>query len=156
VKMAMRTKSPPARKASSPKTSGAKTAAPKMPAAETSAAEWIAASLGAALTLGVLGYSLWEGVAGSNGPPVLSAQAQGVTPTGAGYVAAITLRNEGGDTAAGVEVRGELAIPGRPAEERRATFAYVPAGGEAAGGLVFQGDPRQGRLSLSVEGYEKP
>lgn len=125
-------------------------------AARTPVAEWIAAGLGLALTLAVLGYSLWEGVAGANGPPVLTVAPEGVVETEGGYVAPIRVRNTGGETAASVEVRGELVVAGQPPEERRATFAYVPAGGEIAGGLVFVGDPRLGRLALSVEGYETP
>jgi uncharacterized protein (TIGR02588 family) len=125
-------------------------------AARTPVAEWIAAGLGLALTLTVLGYSLWEGVAGAKGPPVLTVVAGPVVATKGGYVAPIRVRNAGGETAASVEVRGELALAGQPPEERRAMFAYVPAGGEIAGGLVFTRDPREGRLALSVEGYETP
>ncbi len=124
--------------------------------ARTPVAEWIAAGLGLALTLAVLGYSVWEGVAGTNGPPVLTVAAGRVAATKGGYVTPVRVRNTGGETAASVEVRGELVIAGQPTEERRATFAYVPAGGEIAGGLVFAHDPREGRLSLSVEGYETP
>jgi len=124
--------------------------------ARTPVAEWIAAGLGLALTLTVLGYSLWEGAAGAKGPPVLTVVAGDIVDTRGGYVAPIRVRNTGGETAASVEVRGELVLAGQPTEERRATFAYVPAGGEIAGGLVFAHDPRLGRLSLSVEGYETP
>lgn len=122
----------------------------------TPVAEWIAAGLGLALTLAVLGYSLWEGVTGAKGPPVLTVASGRVVATESGYVTPIRVRNTGGETAASVEVRGELALAGQPPEERRATFAYVPAGGEIAGGLVFTHDPREGRLALSVEGYEAP
>ena len=112
--------------------------------ARTPAMEWIAAGLGLALTLAVLGYSLWEAVAEASGPPVLTVAAEQV------------VANTGGETASSVEVRGDLVLADRPPEERRATFAYVPAGGEVAGGLVFVQDPRLGRLTLSVEGYETP
>lgn len=124
--------------------------------ARTPVAEWIAAGLGLALTLAVLGYSLWEGISATPGPPVLTVAVGQVVATKAGYVAPIRVRNTGGETAASVDVKGELLIPGEPPEERHASFAYVPAGGEIAGGLVFTHDPRDGRLSLSVEGYETP
>ena len=124
--------------------------------ARTPAIEWIAAGLGLALTLAVLGYSLWEAVAEASGPPVLTVAAEQVVATTGGYVTPIRVRNTGGETASSVEVRGDLVLADRPPEERRATFAYVPAGGEVAGGLVFVQDPRLGRLTLSVEGYETP
>ena len=124
--------------------------------AKTPVAEWIAAGLGLVLTLAVLGYSIWESVAQDGGPPVLSVTAEAAVATPGGFVAPIAVRNTGDATAAAVEVRGELQLPGGDVETAHATLAYVPAGGEARAGLVFRTDPRQGRLSLAVEGYEEP
>jgi uncharacterized protein (TIGR02588 family) len=112
--------------------------------------------MGLAMTLAALGYSLWEGVTHQAGPPELTAEAGAVIATPGGFVTPVTVRNAGDETAASVEVRGELLSPGRPPEERRVTFAYVPGGGKATGGLVFAHDPRVGRLTLSIEGYEEP
>lgn len=126
------------------------------PAGRTPIAEWTAAGLGLAMTLAALGYSLWEGVTHKAGPPELAAEAGAAVATPGGFVTPVTVRNAGDETAAGVEIRGELVSPGRPPEERRTTFAYVPGGGKARGGLVFTQDPAGGRLTLSIEGYEEP
>lgn len=122
----------------------------------TPAAEWTAAGLGLALTLAVIGYSLWEALGGERGPPALAADVRQVSETPAGFVATIRVRNTGGQTAAAVEVTGEFTGPDGAVHERRATFAYVPAGGEASGGMLFSQDPRRGRLTLTVHGYERP
>lgn len=132
----------------------ARTAKPA--AGKTPVAEWIAAGLGLVLTLSVLGYSIWESVAQDGGPPVLSVTAEAPVATAVGFVVPIEVRNAGEATAAAVEVRGELQAPDGRSETAHATLAYVPAGGEARAGVVFRNDPRSGRLSLAVEGYEEP
>jgi len=122
----------------------------------TPIAEWVAATLGLLLTLGVLGYSMWEGLTADQGPPNLSVRAQAAQPTDSGYTARIVVRNASRQTAAAVEVRGVLEAAGQVLEERRAVFAYVPGGGKARGGLVFQRDPARHRLTVTIEGYEEP
>ena len=126
------------------------------PAARTPAAEWTAAALGLLLTLGVIGYTVWEGLTENNGPPSLSIFAEPATPTANGYVVPIVVRNASHATAAQVEVQGVLARPGQPTEERRASFAYVPGRGEARGALVFQADPAASKVEFSIEGYADP
>jgi uncharacterized protein (TIGR02588 family) len=122
----------------------------------TAVVEWIAAALGFVMTLAVLGYAVLEGLEGEEAPPALSVTAGAATRTGHGFIAPVTVSNASKATAAAVEVSGRLEIAGRPVEERRATFAYVPGEGQATGGLVFEGDPRAGRLTLRAEGYEEP
>ena len=122
----------------------------------TPVAEWAAAALGLAMTLGVVGYTLWEGLAEDHGPPRLTVSAEPATPDGATHVVPIVVRNDSHATAAQVEVRAVLRSAGGVSEERRASFAYVPGRGEARGGLVFQQDPTGAKLDLSVEGYAEP
>lgn len=119
-------------------------------------AEWAAAAVGLSLTLGVLGYLVREGLSPGDSPPSLSVESQPAKVIGGGFVAPLTVSNASDATAAAVEVRGVLEQDGVVVEERRATFDYVPGGGEAKGGLVFQRDPRLHQLRLSVEGYQDP
>lgn len=125
-------------------------------APRTPVAEWTAAALGLIATLAVLAYSLWEGFTDRAGPPALSAASEPASRTSGGYVVPLVVRNESYATAASVEVSATLDLAGGEREERRATFTYVPGRGEAKGGVVFQTDPAQGRLTLAVEGYEDP
>lgn len=122
----------------------------------TPIAEWTAAGLGLALTLGVIGYTLWEGTMERDGPPRLSVNAEPAMKMDAAHVVPIVVRNASHATAAQVEVRGVLNAAGAPPEERHASFTYVPGRGEAHGGLIFRGDPALGRLDLSVEGFAEP
>lgn len=139
-------KKPPARKA---------VVRPSL-AERTPVAEWTAAALGLLVTLAVLGYSLWEGLSQADGPPALQVQAESPVAQAGVFVVPVTVRNDGPATAAAVEIKGVLTLPQGGEEERRASFTYVPGGGEVKGGLVFQADPRGRPLELSVEGYEEP
>lgn len=122
----------------------------------TPVAEWIAAALGLVLTLAVTGYTVWEGLTDDAGPPLLSVRAGTAHGTGSGHVLPIVVRNDSHATAAEVEVRGVLRVPGAPDEERRASFTYVPGRGEARGGLVFQQDPARGEVHVTVDGFAAP
>jgi uncharacterized protein (TIGR02588 family) len=130
---------------------------PKASVAERSpVVEWVAAALGALLTLGLVGYTVWEGITADPGPPRLSVHGEPAVRAGAGYVVPIVVRNDGHATAAEVAVRGVLRRDGEAPEERHASFAYVPGRGEARGGLVFQGDPTGTPVEVSVEGWADP
>lgn len=122
----------------------------------TPLAEWTAAGLGLALTLGVLGVSLWEAVAGTDGSPAFSLEAEAPAAAGGGFVVPVILRNDSNTTASAVEIRGVLERDGEVVETRQATFDYAPGKGEVRGGLVFQNDPGAFQLRLSVEGYQEP
>jgi uncharacterized protein (TIGR02588 family) len=125
-------------------------------AERTPVAEWTAAALGLVLTLAVVGYSVWEGLTGDGGPPALSVEAKTAEAVEHGHVVPLVVRNAGDATAAAVEVRGVLEQAGQVVEERRAVFAYVPGGGQAKGGLVFERDPKTFTLRVAAEGYEEP
>lgn len=140
----------PARKG--PSKSKAASAAP----AARPVAEWAAATAGLALTLGVVAYTLWEGLTGDAGPPRLTIRAEAATATSDAYTLPLIVRNASHATAADVEVRGVLRLPEGRTEERRARFSYVPGRGEARGGLVFRHDPTAYPPELSIEGFESP
>jgi len=117
--------------------------------------EWLAASAGLAATLAVIGYTLWEGLTSDQGPPELSVAAQPAVSTPTGFVVPIIVRNTSDATAAQVTVRGRVRS-GEAIEERTIRFGYVPGGGEARGGLIFQADPAHGNVDYSVDGYAEP
>lgn len=119
-------------------------------------AEWIAAALGGALTLGVIGYTVFEGVTAGEGKPVLTVETEAAQRAGRGYVVPIVVRNGAHATAAAVEIRGALSAGGTVVEERRVVFTYVPGKGEARGGLMFERDPAGLALKVTPEGYAEP
>ena len=122
----------------------------------TPIAEWIAAGLGLALTLGVIVYSVREGVSVRDSHPRLTVEAEAAEAAGANHVVPVIVRNAAHATAASVEVRGVLRKGDAIVEERRVVIAYVPGKGEARGGLLFERDPAAYALSVTPEGYEEP
>lgn len=117
--------------------------------------EWLAAGAGLILTLTVIGYLVFEGVTAGDGPPILSVAAQPAQAVAGSFIVPVTVRNDGDTTAADVAVRATVqGVTGT--EERSASFALVPARGEAVGGLVFETDPRGRPISLRAEGYAEP
>jgi uncharacterized protein (TIGR02588 family) len=124
--------------------------------ARTPVAEWIAAAIGGTMALGVIGYTVFEGVAAGDGHPRLTVKIEPPRRSGAGYVAQFVVSNDAHATAAAVEIRGVLNAGGAIVEERRVVIAYVPGKGEARGGLIFERDPRAYVLSVTPEGYEEP
>ena len=110
--------------------------------------QWAMAVLGGLVTLGVVAVVLWEAMQPSR-PPALSARIVAVEATPAGHVAEIKVVNDGDDTAAAVDIEGELG--GRTAT---ATLDYVPGRGHATAYLRFDEDPRG--AAVAVKGWSAP
>lgn len=118
--------------------------------------EWIAAALGALITLALLGFIAWEGVAGSReAPAAVTLEATALHRTPGGYTVEVTARNRTDKTAAAVRFEGALGPQGA-VEKSEATFSYVPGQSERKAALVFSEDPRRHGLTLRVTGYEEP
>jgi uncharacterized protein (TIGR02588 family) len=125
--------------------------------AETPLLEWIAAAVGLLLTLGVLGSLGWEAMQGSGkAPPVIETTIDRVTPTPAGYVVELTLRNRSPATAATVEVEGELTKDDGTIITSTTTLDYVPGESTRKAGLFFKDDPRLHRLEIRPLGFIEP
>ena len=121
-----------------------------------SVTEWIASGVGLVLSLGVIGYTVWEGVTETHGPPELRVSSQSAQAVAGGFVVPIVVGNTSRATAADVRVAGVLEGPAGVVETRRATFAYVPGRGEVKGGLIFRHNPSAYRLRVEAEGFEEP
>ena len=121
----------------------------RAPANDIPTLEWIAAGVGLVLAGTAIGLTAWDAVFGVKGPPVIEVRLKRVTPTAHGYVAEIEALNHGGAPAAQVEIEG--AIAGR--EPAGLTIDYIPEQSRASGGLIFQQDPRGGRLVLRARGF---
>jgi uncharacterized protein (TIGR02588 family) len=64
--------------------------------------------------------------------------------------------NEGGTTAAGLTVEGELRDGTESVETSDSTIDYVPSHSERQGGLFFTLDPGEYEVQLRAKGYEMP
>jgi uncharacterized protein (TIGR02588 family) len=118
--------------------------------------EWIVAAVGFVLVASVIGFLLYEAIGGNRLPPDVKLSVDSVVQTGNGYLAKITAVNEGGMTAEGVVVEGELRSGTEPVERSRTTIDYLPPRSHKKGGLFFTRDPRQFELKMRPFGYEEP
>jgi uncharacterized protein (TIGR02588 family) len=71
-----------------------------------------------------------------------------VERVGRQYVAHVRAENDGGETAEGVLVSGELVLAGSTVEDASTTVAYVPPNSHRNAALLFTSDP--GKLELQV------
>ena len=67
--------------------------------------QWVVAAIGLVVTLGAVGLMVFE-LFQQERPPTLIPRIVEVQATPAGYVAEVEVRNDGSDTAAGVELEG--------------------------------------------------
>ncbi len=117
---------------------------------------WGIAVLGLALVLGSIVFMLYEAAAGDSSPPDVSVRLDSIRPTQNGFLVEFRAINEGGTTAQGLTVEGELKNGTDRVETSNTTIEYVPSHSERAGGLFFKSDPRQYQLRLQAKGYEMP
>lgn len=117
---------------------------------------WGIGVLGLVLVLGSIGFMLYEAAAGDSSPPDVTIRMDSIRPTQNGFLIEFRAINEGGTTAQGLTVEGELRNGTDSVETSNTTIEYVPSHSERAGGLFFKSDPRQYQLQLRAKGYEKP
>lgn len=117
---------------------------------------WGIAVLGLVLVLGSIGFMLYEAAAGDSSPPDVTVRVDSIRPTQNGFLIEFRAINEGGTTAQGLTVEGELRSGTDSVEISNTTIEYVPSHSERAGGLFFKSDPRQYELQMRAKGYEKP
>jgi uncharacterized protein (TIGR02588 family) len=117
---------------------------------------WSIGLLGLVLVLGSIGFMLYEAAAGDSSPPDVMVDVQEILPIQNGFLVEFRVINEGGRTAAGLIVEGELRDGTEIVEASDTTIEYVPSHSEREGGLFFTQDPRQYELQLRATGYETP
>jgi uncharacterized protein (TIGR02588 family) len=89
-------------------------------------------------------------------PPGLTIRIEHIDPAGRYVRVGFAIHNAGGSTAAAVIVQGELETEAHTKEVREVTFDFVPDGSERRGALLFESDPRRGRLSVRPLAYREP
>jgi uncharacterized protein (TIGR02588 family) len=117
---------------------------------------WGIGLLGLVLVLGSIGFALYEAAAGDSSPPDVTVHVQEIVPAQSGFLVEFRVVNEGGTTAAGLTIEGELRNGTEIVEASDTTVEYVPSHSEREGGVFFTRDPRQYELQLRAKGYETP
>jgi uncharacterized protein (TIGR02588 family) len=89
---------------------------------------WGIAFLGLALVLGSIVFMLYEAAAGDSSPPDVTVRVDSILPTRNGFLVKFQAVNEGGSTAEGLTVEGELRNGTESVEalrERGRAFLYI-------------------------------
>lgn len=122
-----------------------------------SALEWASGAVGAILAIATLVFIAIEAVEpAAEKPPLLHVQPTGMVAEGGLYVIELRVENRAGQTAAAVEIEGELKQAGSTVETSNATLSYVPGHSERQAGLTFTRDPRGYSFEVRATGYEQP
>lgn len=117
---------------------------------------WGIGLLGFVLVVGSIVFMLYEAATGDNSPPDVIVRMELIEPTETGFLVMFRAVNEGGSTAAGLTIEGELRNGMESVETSSTTIEYLPSHSEREGGLFFTLDPRQYELQLRATGYEEP
>jgi uncharacterized protein (TIGR02588 family) len=118
--------------------------------------EWLVFGLGLALVAGTLGFLIYDGATDAGRPPAVEISLGEPRPTGHNFIVPVTVYNRGDETAEGVTVEVTLEAGGGEPERSEFTVAFLPRRAAREGWVAFNTDPRTGRLTPRVLGYEKP
>jgi len=124
--------------------------------ARTPLLEWVAAGAGFLFLICLLAAIGHDAITGSSQqPPSIAVLPGEIIATPSSYVVPFKASNGSGGTAAAVQIEGKLEV-GSMIETSQATIDYIAGQSTGEGSLIFTSDPRQGRLTLRVTGYQKP
>ncbi len=118
--------------------------------------EWILAAIGLVLVSGAIGTMIYRAAWQEMSPPNLIINVESISPASNGYVVEFRVKNTGSQTAAGLNIEGNLIKAGEKIETSTATLTYAPAYSERQGGMFFTKDPRNFELQIRALSYEKP
>lgn len=118
--------------------------------------EWAAGALGALIVAAVVGFLVYQGLAGEGSPPEIHVEIKRIAAVRDGFRVQFEAANAGSEAAAQVVIEGVLSRPGVEPERSEVTLAYLPGQSERGGGLFFAADPRGGDLSVRARSYEDP
>lgn len=120
--------------------------------------EWTVFAGGLLLLLAVSGYLLYEALTIADKPAALSVSFGEAVAAGDPhhFTVPISIRNDGGQTAAEVDVEVVLLEGDRQVERRELTFDFVPHMSSRSGALTFDAAPSPGQLRARVLTYVEP
>jgi uncharacterized protein (TIGR02588 family) len=119
--------------------------------------EWAVFGVSLALVAGTLSFLIYDGANAGDTPPDLHISLEEAVQRGDRFVIPVTVWNEGGETAEGVQV--EVSLEGQDgAQVERGEFSipFLPRSGRRKGFVTFRTDPRSARPVPRILGYEKP
>lgn len=122
--------------------------------------EWTVFAVGLLLLLATSGYLVAQSLRHGHQPAALTVSlGEPWAPVGVDpphFIVPISVQNDGGQTAAEVDIEVMLVEGGKQIERRELTFAFVPHLSSRAGALTFEHRPEPGQLKARVLGYLEP
>lgn len=116
--------------------------------------EWSILIFSVAVVAGLVGYLLLAGLS-DRGPALIRAEiAEGAEGPDGGWLAPLTVRNEGGRAAVSIVVEGTAIVDGSE-ESSEVTINLLAAGSEVELTLGYSREP-EGEVQVRVVGYETP
>ncbi|WP_068400137.1 CARDB domain-containing protein [Kribbia dieselivorans] len=118
-------------------------------------AQWVTVAAAVAVLLVVVAVLVGQMLGSSRPaqPEVAVGQTQRVGST---FQVPVTVRNEGDDTAANVQVSASLVIKGETVAEGDQSIDFLAGGEETEVVFVLPEDPADGALTVHVTGYAEP
>lgn len=120
-------------------------------------AEWITFAVSCALIALVVGAigAMW--IAGPEGPAAPRVERAGaITASDGVFRIPYAVVNDGGRTAADVQVTATLEVGGRVEEEGEQRVMFLSGGERETGAFLFRADPATGVLTLAVVSFSDP
>lgn len=118
--------------------------------------EWIVATAGLILVVGTVGFMMYQAFTSKDTPPSFKANFERIDQVDSGYIVIFKVINEGEETAAGVEIEGELKRGAESIEKSNVTIDYAPSKSELKGGLFFKNNPHEFQIEIRAKGYLEP
>ncbi len=120
------------------------------------ALEWMVFAASLLLIAGVFGVLIHDAVTLERRPPDVRVEVGEIKQQATNFVAPVTIRNEGDETAEDVQVEVELQTTNGEKETSEIAIPFVPRGARREGFAVFKNDARTGSLNARVKGYVQP
>ncbi|WP_377298077.1 hypothetical protein [Rhizobium sp. SGZ-381] len=120
------------------------------------AIEWLVGLVSALLIVVLIAWMAREAIMQESPPPQLDIEITGIEKAGRYFRVDFELANRSDSTAAAVRVEGVLRREGAEPERSDVTFDYAPAHSSTKGGLLFEGDPAAGTLTVRPTGFAEP
>jgi len=120
------------------------------------ALEWFFAAVGLILVVGVLGFLIYHAIIDKGTPPNLNVKIDSIVQRENGFLVKFVIENTGDETAADVNVEGELKKGAETIETSGVTVDYVPSHSEKKGGLFFKEKSGGFEIELHAKGYNTP
>lgn len=118
--------------------------------------EWVTLAISSIIVVSTFGYLSWLALTSPDRDASLSAEVHEIRENEEGYNVVVSVSNRGDRTAEQVHVEIVLEMPGEEPEIAEMTIAYAPYHSVRHGTVGFRNDPRKGRLTATVRGYQHP